>query len=99
LLGYAAKDRELFAFALQLFVLVQTMKDLLLGLIANRAGVVEDQARVALVLDARIPLLLQGADDFFLVMGVHLAAEGFYVESLTHNFSIAAGESSIVLVW
>ena len=51
LLGHAADDGEALAFALQLFVLVQAMEDLLLGFVADGAGVVEDQARFGLVGD------------------------------------------------
>ncbi len=90
LLGYAAEDGELFAFALEALVLVEAVEDLLFGLVADGAGVVEDQAGVGLVLDAGVALLLEGADDFFGVMGVHLAAEGFDIEGLAHTSSIAA---------
>jgi hypothetical protein len=92
LLGYAAEDGELFAFALETLVLVEAVEDLLLGLVADGAGVVEDQAGVGLVLDAGVALLLERADDFFGVMGVHLAAEGFDIEGLAHICSIAAGD-------
>ena len=70
------------------------MKDLLLRLIANGAGVVQDQAAVILVLHPRVALLLQRPDDFFRVMGVHLAAEGLDIESLTHTYSIAVRQVS-----
>jgi len=60
------------------------VEDSLLGLVADRAGVVENQASVSFILDADVALVLQRADDFFRVMGVHLAAEGFDVKSLAH---------------
>ena len=63
----------------------------MLGFVADGAGVVEDEAGVGFVLDAGVTLLFEGADDFFGVMGVHLAAEGFDVEGLAHTSSIAAG--------
>ena len=65
------------------------MEDLLLGFVADGTGVVEDQPGVGFVLHAGVALLLQGAYDFFGVMGVHLAAEGFDVESLAHLDSIS----------
>ena len=85
LLGDAADDGELFAFALEALVLVEAVEDFLLGFIADGAGVVEDEAGVGLVFDAGVALVLEGADDFFGVMGVHLAAEGFDVEGLAHK--------------
>ena len=85
LLGDAAEDGELFAFALESLVLVEAMEDLLLGFVADGTGVVEDQAGVGFVLDAGIALVLEGADDFFGVMGVHLAAKGLDIEGLAHR--------------
>ena len=60
------------------------MKDLLLRLVADGAGVVEDEAGFGLVGDLGVALMLQRSDDFFRVMGVHLAAEGFDIERLAH---------------
>jgi len=40
-------------------VLVQPVEDLLLRFIANRAGVVEDQAGILLGLDLAVALMLQ----------------------------------------
>ena len=91
LLGDAAEHGELFAFALELLVVVEAVEDLLFGFVADGAGVVEDEPGVGLVLDAGVALLLQGADDLFGVMGVHLAAEGFDVEGLAHRDSISPG--------
>src|ERR1700729_1423926 len=70
------------------------MEDFLLGFVADGTGVVKDEASVGFVLDAGVALLLEGADDFFGVMGVHLAAEGFDVEGLAHTSSIAAGTAN-----
>ncbi len=89
LLGDAADDGELFAFALEALVLVEAVEDFLLGFVADGAGVVEDEAGVGFVVDAGVALVLQGADDLFGVMGVHLAAEGFDVEGLAHRGSIS----------
>jgi hypothetical protein len=66
---------------LQFFVLVQSVEDLLLGLVADGAGVVENQSRVGLV-GLGVALAQQRPDNFLRVVGVHLAAEGFDVKSL-----------------
>jgi hypothetical protein len=89
LLGDAAEDGKLFALSLQLLVLVQAVKDLLFGFVADGTGVVEDQPGVGFILDAGVSLLLQRADDFFGVMGVHLASKGFDIKSLAHLDSIS----------
>ena len=82
LLRDAADHGELLAFALHPLVLVQAMEDLLLGLVADGAGVVEDQAGVGFVRHLGVAFLHQRADDFFRVVRVHLAAEGFDVKGL-----------------
>gem|GEM_PF-6820013 len=82
LLGDAADDGETLAFAVELFVLVEAVEDFLLSLVADGAGVVEDEAGVGLVGGLGVALVEEGADDFFGVVGVHLAAKGFDVESL-----------------
>jgi|SRR5579871_1026867 len=56
------------------------MKDLLLGFVADGAGVVEDQSRFFYGLDLAISLVHQCADDFLRVMHIHLAAKGFKVK-------------------
>jgi len=61
-------------------VFVQAVKDLLLRLVANGAGVVEDQAGIFLRLDLPVTFVLQCANDLFRVMGIHLAAKGLYIE-------------------
>ena len=58
LLGDAADDGELLAFALHFFVLVQPVEDLLLGLVADGAGVVEDEAGVGFVGHLAVALVL-----------------------------------------
>lgn len=89
LLGDTAENAKLLAFALHTLVLVEAVKDLLLGFIADGAGVVEDQAGFCLIGDLDIALVLQRTDDFFRVMGVHLAAEGFDIKRLAHRYSIS----------
>ena len=56
------------------------MKDLLLGFVADGAGVVKNQAGIFLALNLAIALVLQCANDLLRVMGIHLAAEGFYIK-------------------
>ena len=72
---------------MQLFVVIQAVKDLLLSLVADGAGVVQNQAGVFLVFNLPVTLVLQCANHLFGVMGIHLAAEGFKIESFLgrHN--------------
>ena len=65
---------------MELLVVVEAVEDLLLGFVADGAGVVEDQAGVVFDLDLAVALLLQCANDLFGVMGIHLAAEGLEIE-------------------
>ena len=71
------------------------MEDLLLRLVADGASVVEDQARIGLILHLRIALVLERPDHLFGVVRVHLAAEGLDVESLAHIFQYIAGRTSV----
>ena len=64
----------------QLLVVVQAIEDLLLRLVADRAGVVEDQPGIFLRLHLPVALLPQRANHLFGVMGIHLAAEGLQIE-------------------
>ena len=82
LLGYAAQHAELLALGLQFLEICQAMEYLLLGFVADGAGVVENQVGLLDSLDLAIALLDERADDFLGVMDVHLAAEGFQVKSL-----------------
>ena len=58
------------------------MKNFLLGLVANAAGVVEDQVGLFGLGHLRVAFGNQRADDLFGIVRVHLAAEGLDVESL-----------------
>src|ERR1700677_2902321 len=58
------------------------MEDFLFGFVADGAGVVEDEVGLLDGFYLTISLVDERADDFFGVMDVHLAAEGFEVESL-----------------
>ncbi len=89
LLRDAAEHGELLALALEPLVLVQAVEDLLLGFVADGAGVVEDQPGVGFVRHLDVALMLQRADDLFGVVGVHLAAEGLDVKGLRHTPSIS----------
>ena len=80
LLRDTAQHREALALLVQRLVVVEPVENLLLRLVANRAGVVEDQVGRLFRLDARVALVLQRPDDLFRVMDVHLAAEGFDIE-------------------
>ena len=82
LLGDASQNAKRFALCPQLLIVGETVEDFLLGLISDRAGVIEDQIRGFDRFYLAITLLLQRADDLLRVMHVHLAAEGFEVERL-----------------
>ena len=77
-----SENREFLALCLEFFVIGKTMKDFLLGLIADGAGVVEDEASVFDGRNLAIALGNERADDLLGVMDVHLAAESFEVERL-----------------
>ncbi len=62
------------------FIVVKAVEDLLLGLVADGTGVVENQPGLGFGVHLSVALALKRADDFFRVMGVHLAAEGLKVE-------------------
>src|ERR1035441_4804655 len=89
LLGNASQHCKVLAFALQPLVFVQAVEDFLFGLIANRAGVVQDQPCVGLILDAHVAFVLERPDDLLGVMGVHLAAKRLDVKGLRHIPSIS----------
>src|SRR6516162_3898680 len=58
------------------------MEDLLLCLIANGAGVIDDQVRVFFAMDLLIAFRDERAYDLFGVVEVHLATKGLDVEGL-----------------
>ncbi len=82
LLGDAAKHGEALPFLVQLLEIVQAVKDLLFGLIADGAGVVKDEVGVLFALHLRVTLGDERAHDLFGVVEVHLAAKGLDVERL-----------------
>ena len=80
LLGHAAEHAKLLALGQQLLVVGETMKDFLLRLVADGAGVVENQVGLLDRFHLAVAFVHQRANDFFRVVDVHLAAEGFEVE-------------------
>jgi hypothetical protein len=75
------------------------MKDLLLGFVADGAGVVQHQLRLFHGLDLAVSLVHQRANDFLRVMHVHLAAKGLKVKRFfllsAHGSSITQQNSSV----
>jgi len=70
------------------------MKHLLLGLIANRAGVIQNQPSLALTSTRAIPLLFQRPNHLLGVMGIHLAAKRLDIESLASPIQYIAHGSA-----
>ena len=91
LLGNTSEHSEFFPLRLKLFVIGESVKDLLLGFIADGAGVVEDQAGVFDGRNLAIALGNERADDLLGVMDVHLAAESFEVEGFLGLFFLEIG--------
>jgi hypothetical protein len=88
LLGDAAQNGKALPFLVQLLEIGQPMEDFLLGFVADRAGVVNDEVGVLFALHLRITFGDERSHDLFGVVEVHLAAEGFDVKRLllrTHN--------------
>ncbi len=82
LLCHASQDAKRLALRLQLLVVGQPVKNFLLRLIANRAGVVKDQVRLLDRLHLPVPFLHQRANDFFRVMHIHLAPKRLQIKCL-----------------
>ena len=82
LLRHAAQHGEHLALAGSLLNCCRRLKTFLLGLVANAAGVVENQFGFFGLLHLRIALGEQRADDFFRIVHIHLAPEGLDVEGL-----------------
>ncbi len=80
LLGDAAEHGEALALLVERLVVVQAVEDLLLGLVADGTGVVQDEVGGFFGLDLGVALVLERPDDLFRVVDIHLAAEGFDVE-------------------
>ncbi len=82
LLRDAAQHAKRLALLFILLVIGEPVENFLLGLVADGAGVVENQVGLLDRLHLAIAFLHQRADDLFGVVCIHLAAEGFEVESL-----------------
>src|SRR5215469_8699328 len=82
LLGHAAQHRELLPLRLQLLIILQAVKNLLLSLVPYGAGVIENETGFFYSLDLPVALAHQCSDDFLRIVHVHLAPEGLDVESL-----------------
>src|SRR5215467_4229814 len=83
LLGDAAQHSELLALGLQLLIVVEAMKNLLFGFVANGAGVVEDQVGLFHGFNLTVTLADESADHLFRIVYVHLTPEGLDVKGLT----------------
>ena len=80
LLRHAAQHAEDFAFARFALEILQTVENLLLGLVANAARVEKHQSGRIRRRNLRVALGQERACDLFGVVGIHLAAECFQVE-------------------
>ncbi len=91
LLRHTPQHAKTLALLVQLFVIVQPVKNLLLRFIANGTGIVENQTGVFFRLHLRVPLGPEGADDLFRIVHVHLAAERFEVKRLRRSRACVCG--------
>jgi hypothetical protein len=62
--------------------LLQPVENFLLSFVADAAGVIENEFRFFRAFDLRIAVLQKRAHDLFRIVGIHLAAERFYVKLL-----------------
>ena len=81
LLGDTANDGEFLSLFLKFFEIVEAVEDLLLGLVADGTGVVEDEVGLLDGVDPAISLGDERTDDLLGVVYIHLASEGFDKES------------------
>ena len=82
LLCHASEDPENLALRLVFLVIGKPVKNFLFGFVADRAGVVKDEAGLFDGRNLAVPLPHQRADHLFGVMHIHLATEGFEVKRL-----------------
>ena len=85
LLGHAPQDGEELPLARGALELLQTVEDLLLGLVPNAARIVEHQPGILGPLDLRIAAVHERADHLLGIVRVHLAAEGLDVEGFPRH--------------
>src|SRR5439155_16441243 len=85
LLRYASANTDLHVVAtLQLAQRSKSGKHLVLGLVADRAGVQENEIRLALVVHTPVPAQLQAAGEALAVEIIHLTAPGLDEEGPVH---------------
>jgi hypothetical protein len=82
LLRHAPQHAELLSLRLQLLEIGESMEYFLLRFVADRASVVKNQVSLLDGLHLPVSFLHQRSNDFFRVVDVHLAPEGFQVKSL-----------------
>ena len=82
LLGDATEHTEFLALSFQFLVVGESVKNLLLRLVPNGAGVVEHEAGLLDRWNLAVTLENERADYLLGVMRIHLATEGFEVKSL-----------------
>ena len=85
LLRHAAEHAEDLALPGLALEVLQAVEDLLLGLVADAAGVVEHESGFFGRFHLRVALRQQRADDLFGVVGIHLAAKCFDVEGFPRH--------------
>src|SRR5688572_11226897 len=86
-LGHAADyaDHQVRSLLLPPAQLSEARPDLLLGVLADRASVVNDDIRLLAVLDRLVSLGAQLPQDQLAVEHVHLAAKGFQIQLSPHE--------------
>ena len=85
LLRHAAQHAKLLAHGHQLLIIGQPMKHLLLRLIPDGAGVIQNQVGLLHRLHLPVSFMHQRSNNLFRVMDIHLAAKGLKVERLVRG--------------
>ena len=75
LLRYTAQNGEDLAAPVIFLELIQAMKNLLFGFVPDTTGVVENELGLVRCLHLSVATSNESANDFFRVVGVHLATE------------------------
>ena len=99
LLRHASNHGEHFALAAGALELVEPVEYLLLGLVANAAGVVHNQSGGFGSLDLGVAAMNKSSDDLLGIMRIHLAAEGLDVKSLLGHYVLIIGLSYSPFLW
>src|SRR5437016_12065574 len=93
LLGDASDFGEHLALACGALELVEAVEYLLLGLVADAAGVVQNKSSGFGSLDLAVAAMNESPDDFLGIVRVHLAAEGLDVKRLVGHYVLIIGLS------